>query len=151
MYRKNALPARLERLYSATNLKKAIIQEEPEFFRKLEFMGLFVKFLPYDNPVIVVPNLDLLSQCYARANDYLHCPKRPDETWQKLDWWAGLEGSLNKGIPHLVDIHTGLMGHMNLSPMGEDLYSKFVDGELSSDEVVAELERTFAERPPVKT
>ena len=115
------LPARLERLYSATDLKKAILREEPDFFRKLEFMGLFVKFLPYDKPVVVVPDLDLLSQCYGRTNDYLHCPKRPDETWRKPEWWAELGESLNKSILHLIEIHSGRMGHMNLNAKGEEL------------------------------
>ncbi len=144
------LPAKLERLYSATDLKKAILSEEPEFVRKIEFMDLFVKFLPYENPVVVVPDLDLLSECYGRSNNYLHSPKRPDDTWSSLQWWTKLEQSLNSAIPHLIDIHSGLMSGMNLNERGEELFRKFVAGEVPREEVVAELERSFAKSPPIK-
>lgn len=143
------LPKRLERLYSATDLKKAIITEEPQFLRKLEFMNLFVRFLPY-NRSIVIPELDLLSEAYGRMNDYLHAPKRPYETWQDPDWWARLAGVLDSVVQHLVEIHSGLMGHIDLKPQGEALFEKFAPGEVSSEQVTAELEETFKSSPMKK-
>lgn len=143
------IPPRLERLYSASDLKKAILKEEPVFFKKLEFLSLFVKYLPYEKE-IVIPDLDLLSQTYGRTNDYLHCPKRPAKTWQNMDWWVPLEISLKKTIPHLVQILSSPMGHIDLNSMGMALFEKFVSGEITSDEVRKNLETTFKERPPIK-
>lgn len=143
------IPPRLERLYSASDLKKAILKEEPVFFKKLEFLSLFVKYLPYEKE-IVIPDLDLLSQTYGRANDYLHCPKRPAKTWQNMDWWVPLERSLKQTIPHLLQILSSPMGHIDLNPMGVALFEKFVSGEITSDEVRKNLENIFNERPPIK-
>lgn len=143
------IPPRLERLYSASDLKRAILKEEPSFFKKLEFLSLFIKFLPYDQE-IVIPDLDLLSQTYGRTNDYLHCPKRPAKTWQNMDWWVPLEISLKQTIPHLVQILSGPMGHIDLSPMGLVLFEKFASGEITSEEVTMKLEDHLKECPPIK-
>jgi hypothetical protein len=140
---------RLERLYSASDLKKAILKEEPVFFKKLEFLRLFAKYLPYEKE-IVIPDLDLLSQTYGRTNNYLHCPKRPAKTWQKMDWWLPLVISLKQTIPHLEQILSSPMAHINLNPMGTALFEKFVSGEITSDEVTKILGETFKERPPIK-
>jgi len=144
------LPARLERLYSASDLKKAILKEEPVFFKKLEFLNLFVKFLPYEQEIII-PDLELLSQTYGRTNDYLHCPKRPAKTWQNIDWWGPLESSLKQAIPHLLQILSGLMGHIDLNPKGMALFEQFASGEITSDEVTKKLEDNFKEHPPLKS
>jgi hypothetical protein len=140
------LPRRIERLYSATDLRRAILAEEPQFLRKIEFVNLFVRFLPESKPV-VIPNLDLLSQGYGRTNDYLHCPKRPDETWQDSQWWELLTETLSALIQHLVAIHSGFMSYINLSPRGEALFERFVRGELSAAQVTAELAEAFKTSP----
>jgi hypothetical protein len=134
---------------SARDLKRAILDEEPQFLRKLDFMNLFVRFLPYDRS-IVIPDLDLLSQGYGRTNDYLHVPKRPSETWQKADWWVQLADMLDPLVQHLVEIHSGLMGHIDLNPRGEELFDQFVRGKVSSEQVIAELEETFSSSPMKK-
>ncbi|WP_237061885.1 MULTISPECIES: hypothetical protein [Microbulbifer] len=142
------IPAKLERLYSAKDLKKAILREEPKFYEKVRFMNLFARFLPYPNAVVVTPDLDKLSESYGRTNNYLHSPKRPEETWEKQEWWAVLEESLKSVIPHLVQIHSGLMSGMNMNERGEELFGKFVAGDMSESDVLAELEKTFKSSPP---
>jgi len=142
------LSAKLERLYSATDLKKAILREEPKFYKKVQFMDLFVRFLPYPNPRVVTPDLEKLSGCYGRTNNYLHCPKRPDETWTRVKWWAELEETLKSTIHHLVEIHRGLMSGMDMTVRGQELFDKFVAGDVSEDDVLSELEKTFKTSPP---
>ena len=137
---------RIEWLYSATDLRKAILAEEPQFLRKVEFANLFVQFLPESKPV-VIPDLDLLSQGYGRTNDYLHSPKRPDETWQDRHWWQPLAETLSALIQHLVTIHSGFMSYINLSSRGEALFDKFVRGQLSAAQVTAELAEEFKASP----
>lgn len=140
------LPGRIERLYSATDLRKAILAEEPQFLRKVEFANLFVQFVPHSKPV-VIPDLDLLSQGYGRTNDYLHSPKRPDETWQNSDWWARLAETLSAVIQHLVAIHSGFMSFINLSPRGEALFEQYAREEMSAAQVTDELAKEFKPSP----
>lgn len=109
LIKNNELSARLEKLYAATDLKKAILQEEPAFFRKLEFVRLLLPFFGYTAQV-VSPNLELLSRCYGRIGGYLHTPKRPLDTWAQGKWWAKLKRALDEAIPHLIEIHSGYMG-----------------------------------------
>jgi len=40
--------AKFERLYSAKDLKRAILEVETAFHKKIEFMRLFTRFLPYE-------------------------------------------------------------------------------------------------------
>lgn len=148
LIKNNELSTRLEKLYSATNLKKAILQEEPKFFRRLEFVRLFVPFLGYTEPV-VSPDVDLLSQCYGKVNDYLHAPKRPFETWAKVEWWVILRDTLDQAIRHLQEIHSGHMGAIDLNPLGEELFAKFTSGEMSAEDLVHEFEkRQTTDSPP---
>jgi hypothetical protein len=103
----------------------AILKEEPAFFKKLEFLNLFIKYLPYDKE-IVIPDLDLLSQTYGRANDYLHCSKRTTNAWRNMNWLVSIEKSLKQTIPHLMQMLPSPLGHIDLNPVVMALFEKCV-------------------------
>jgi hypothetical protein len=150
LIRSGEVPRKLERLYAATDLKNAILREEPQFFRKLEFLNIFLPFTPGEEVSclsIVIPDLDLLSRAYGRANDYLHAPKRPDTTWFAHDWWEQLLTITQQVVQHLVTIRSAPMGAMHLNTRGEALFDRFVSGSISADEVRAELEQEFHVNP----
>jgi len=150
LVRSGDIPRKLERLYAATDLKKAILREEPKFFQKLEFMNLFLPFTPNEEVSclsIVIPDLDLLSRAYGHANDYLHAPKRPDTTWFSNDWWQQLLTITQQVVQHLVAIRSAPMGAIHLNARGEALFDRFVSGSISADEVRTELEQEFRVNP----
>jgi hypothetical protein len=139
LIRRGDLSKKLEKLYKATDLKNAILREEPKFFKKLEFVNLFVsEFLRLPAPV-VMPELDLLSTSYGRCNNFLHCPRHLDDVCSSIDWWAPLKDSLDLAICHLIAIHKGSVAFIDLNEEGERLFAKFVSGELSRDEIAKEL------------
>ena len=134
------LSRKMEKLYRATDLKREILQEEPEFFRKLEFIRLLAPFCGINEP-IVPPDLELLSSSYGLIGGYLHAPKRP-QVWGDREWWLRLKLALNETLAHLVQIHMGHMGKIDLNAAGRDLFARFSSGELSSDDLVREFEKT---------
>jgi hypothetical protein len=136
----NELSRRLESLYDATNLKKAILREEPAFFRKIEFCRLLAPFLGYTTTV-VSPNLNLLSRCYGVIGNYLHIPKRTFETWTRTEWWAKLQRALGDAIPHLVEIHSGHLATIELKGKGIELFERFRAEKLSAAELLREFKR----------
>ena len=139
LIKNNELSARIEKLYVATDLKNAILQEEPAFFRKIEFCRLLAPFLGYTTTV-VSPNLELLSRCYGVFGNYLHVPKRPFETLMRPQWWEKLKRALDAAIPHLVEIHSGHLAAIEFKPKGLDLFERFSSGKLSATDLVREFE-----------
>ncbi len=140
------IPAKLERLYSATDLRKAILTEEPNFYKKIEFFAIFMEFLPYPGPV-VVPDLDVLSDGYGRLNNYLHAPKRPSRTSRDAKWWAELEACLKSTMAHLRDILSAPTGNIELNDQGSILFQAFLSGEKTADEVRTLLKDNFKTSP----
>ena len=147
LIKNDKLSKRVEKLYSASDLKKAILDEDPQFIQKIEFMDLFVPFMPYEGKSIITPDLDLLSSTYGRSNGYLHVPKRPEETWENESWWEELNDALGTATKHLVEIHSNLMGGIDLNEKGQDLFDRFVCGDLSIDDVRAILEEAHSHSP----
>jgi hypothetical protein len=138
LIKNNELTARLEKLYDATDLKKAILNEEPAFFRNIEFCQLVAPLMGYKTTV-VSPNLELLGRCYGMIGGYLHTPKRPLETWTRTTWWGKLKATLDETLSHLVDIHSGHLAAIEFKPSGKELFDKFCAGKLSPDEFIREI------------
>jgi len=147
LIKNDKLSKRVEKLYSASDLKKAILDEDPQFVQKIEFMNLFVPFMPYEGKSIITPDLALLSSTYGQSNGYLHVPKCPEDTWENESWWERLHEILDAATKHLVEIHSNLMGGINLNEKGQDLFDKFVSGGLSIDAVKAILEEAHSQSP----
>ena len=91
--------------------------------------------------------MGLLSSTYGQSNGYLHVPKRPEDTWEYDPWWEKLHQILDAATKHLVEIHSNLMGGINLNEKGQALFDKFVSGDLSIDEVKAILEEAHSQSP----
>ena len=147
LIKNDTLSKRVQKLYSASDLKKAILDEDPQFIQKIEFMNLFIPFMPYEGKPIITPDLELLSSTYGRSNEYLHVPKRPEDTWENESWWEKLHDTLDATTKHLVEIHSNLMGGIDLNEKGQGLFDKFVSGDLSIDEVRAILEQAHSHSP----
>jgi hypothetical protein len=97
---------------------------------------------------LVIPDLDLISGAYGRINQYLHTPKRVFETWGNKEWWRTLKETLDRVISHLEHIHSGPMAYMDLNPVGEDLFAKYASGDITSEDLVREFDKTFAQQKP---
>ncbi len=120
----------IEKLYSAKDLKNAILHADPQFPRKLEFM---IAFAPHISSTAEIrkPDLGLLSQTYGFLGSYLHAPKKPEVTWESPKWWSELEKRIRKAVQHLVDLHSGPFAHIDLNKEGTSLFLRYASGELS--------------------
>jgi len=129
------LPRAMEKIYSAADLNKAILNEEPNFKKKMEFMQVYAQYYGLSLP-ITLPDLELLALCYGRANEYLHAPKKPDKTWLDIRWWDNLNLVLNKAMNHLVEIHSSFIWNIRLNERGQKLFNRFSTGELTKEELL---------------
>ncbi len=102
LVKNDKLSKRMEKLYSASDLRKAILSKDPQFLEKVKFMNLFVPFMSYEEgKSIITPDLELLSSTYGQSNGYLHVPKRPDDTWEDA-WWPAPLAAEDRAQPREV-------------------------------------------------
>jgi hypothetical protein len=139
------LSKHLEKLYSAKDLRSAILNEEPKFYEKIEFMATLAPYMGTDREVRK-PDLELLADCYAKLGDYLHAPKRPEKSWQDLEWWTRLENTISKGMKHLIWVHEGALGFIELNDQGQALFDRFVSGEMSLSDAKSYLDDYYQKK-----
>lgn len=124
-------------MYRAKALKQAILKLEPDFERKLEFGRLV-------NRWFVIPELDRLSKWWDRFGDYLHRPRQVPKTSVNDAWWLTLWDMLNEATSHLWNIHANHRAYIKLNEKSQQLYRKYVNGELDSEQLKKEIENLEA-------
>lgn len=132
---------KMENEYSADNLKKRIEAVEPELQKKIEYMNLMLRAI--GAPPAVVPDLKVLSDLYARINNYLHAWKRPQKTAQKREWWAGLWQTLDETERLLTQILGAPIGHVKPNDTGQQAYEAWKNNELTDEQVIESFRREF--------
>jgi len=138
LMKRSDLPGTMEKLYRAKDLKKTILEEDPDFLKKVEFMNLLIAAT--GAPVrMVIPDLDRLGSLYGQLNDYLHAPKRPEETAENDKWWTRLRTLVSDGVEHLKAILSQPVGYIDLNESGWASFGAWKRGEKTDAEIMEDF------------
>ncbi|MCZ6702182.1 MAG: hypothetical protein O6940_03975 [Ignavibacteria bacterium] len=129
----------LQKLYRAYDLSKAIMKAEPNFFKKLEFVNIYMGCLGKKEKIII-PDLERLTKIYSGLNKFLHAPKRTDQSIADTK-------SLGKFI-ELIDLATDTLGELlshprgviQLNDKGLDLFERFANSKIYKEELIKEIQ-----------
>jgi hypothetical protein len=78
----------------------------------------------------------------------LHTPKRPERTSYTDDWWAKLYGALEKILPHMENIYSGLIADIDFNDDGDALFKDYLEGRITKAEVQEKLGTVLKNNPP---
>jgi hypothetical protein len=127
----------LEKLYRAKNLRNKILEFEPEFYKKLEFVDLLVQSVGLKGVYQI--DLDEMSTHYGKIGNFLHAQIKPAETVQNPKWWGQFYKVLQEAGRYLEATLSHDLAFMSMNEKGWDLYEKWKSGEYSDREVQNEF------------
>jgi hypothetical protein len=133
----DGLSKKMLKLYSASDLKKTILDIEPEFVRKLEFVSILVESV--GNKGVYQVDLNLLSMHYGKLGNYLHAQYEPSKSVDNSKWWGSFLFILQEIETYLKEILSHDLAAMTMSEKGWDLFSRWSSGHLSREEVQREF------------
>lgn len=134
-----------EKMYTGSDLSKAIRQAEPELLDKLRYADLIL-VAHGTAQVTAKPDLDRLSRLHGRLGGYLHAQKRPPETTWSPDWIAEFTEVLqecDEYLGEMLAIDKVLAG----MPDGDLGYDKWKSGAMGDEEVIAAIRQACDESP----
>jgi len=128
-----------EKAYQPKKLKAIILNVEPEFERKAEFLNLYCGAvgLPVRTEAF---DLDKWNSLYGRLGNFLHGQKRPEETSENKEWWEGFVALIKEVGQAIANEKQQPMGSMTLNEEGLELYRRWNVGEISEEEVRTEIQ-----------
>jgi len=124
--------------YRPRELKRSVLEIEPEFMLKLEFAKALTEANELQIP-FTLPNLDELGEIYGQLGACLHAIKKPTETFENPKWWEDLSLLLNRSKQTLEPLVSAPLIWLTMNQNGETAYQKFKDGLLTYDALVALL------------
>lgn len=134
----NNIQKSMEKLYLARDLKNKILEIEPEFVEKLEFINFYLSALDISEKVFI-PDLGILNKYYGRLGNYLHLQKRPEKTCDNPDWWTNFTDLLPEIRDYLGEIFKHPRAHFELNEEGWKLFDKFKTKSTSEEEIIKEI------------
>lgn len=147
LMKRSDLPGTMEKLYRAKVLKNTILNDDPDFLKKLEYMNLLLAAV--EAPVrTAIPDLDKLGSLYGQLNDYLHAPKRPEKTAEAAAWWARLQALVGEAEEHLKTILSHQVGYIDLNERSWASFEAWKRGEKTDTEVIEDFRQQAAEEDP---
>lgn len=141
----NDLPNKFLKLYRVKELSVNILEIEPDFLKKLEFINIHLEVLGIPK-YIFIPDLNYLNQIYGRLGNYLHLLKDPEKTIKIDKWWADFISVLNESEDYIVKIISGFIGSFDLSSKGFSLFSKWNQNEISDSELKEQIRKDIYSR-----
>lgn len=137
------LPKSVRKLYNAKNLKLAIIQYDPLFLYKLDFVEM-CHFYRRELQGFVKPDIDLLSDVYGDLGNYLHAQKKLVRSSLDKDrtFWSQFAKVLDSCNEHVPRILSAPFVTMKFTPLGDSLIEQYSKGQLSK----AMLKKTLVKK-----
>ncbi len=123
-----------EKLYTGSELRRAIQTVEPNLDDKLRYADLILQAHGTVQRT-AKPDLNQLSSLHGRLGNYLHAQKRPPETTWSAEWLAKFEQVLEECdscLGELLSIDKVLAG----IPDGETGFPRWQRGDLTDDDVI---------------
>lgn len=120
------------KLYKADKIVMSILNDEPQFFDKLQFINFYCEVLGLKERVYCLKRdkFDKIKKIYFDLSNYLHAIKN-----QELDeYFNSLEKLLNVAKDELNPIFQKNIGFISLSEKGLELFDKLMKGEINYDQ-----------------
>ncbi len=133
----------LQKLYRANDLSKAIIKAEPNFFKKIEFVNIHLECLGIKEKVIP-PNLEKLTKIYSGLNNYLHAPKRVDQSIADSKALCKFIDLIDFATDTLRELLSHPRGNIQLNDKGLELFEKFVNDKITKEELIKDIQKELA-------
>ena len=133
----------LQKLYRASDLSKAIIKAEPNFFKKLEFLNIYMECLGMKEKFIL-PDLEKLTKIYSGLNKYLHAPKSIDQSIVDSKSLGKFINLIDLTTETLVELLSHPRGDIQLKDKGLVLFERFADSKINKEDLIKELQEDLA-------
>ena len=128
---------KLWKLYTGSDLKKAILKQEPEFYDKIRFTDVLIRALGRKG--VYDLDLDLLSSHHGWLGNYLHSQVKPTETVDDPAWWSRFWEVVEAVRSNLYQIQSQDIAHITLEDQGWALYDAWKSGDMTDEEVQSEF------------
>jgi hypothetical protein len=128
----------LQKLYRAYDLSKAILKVEPNFFRKLDFVNLYLECLGVKERIFK-PDLEKLTKIYSGLNNFLHAPKTIEQSIEDSKSFNKFSELIDLATKTLGEILSNPRGSIDLNEKGLVLFEKFANNEISELETIEEI------------
>ncbi len=124
----------IKKLYRAYDLSKKLLNIEPKFFKKLEFLNIYLECLGAKER-IVYPDLDKLTKIYSSLNKYLHAPKTVEDSLDYSKTFYKLAEIIDDATYTLAELLSHPRGSIELNKKGMALFEQFSNEEISEEDV----------------
>ena len=123
------LTKKLNRLYSAKDLKAAILRIEPSFEKRIQFDNLIHESMGFSVVNIPVPDLNRLGMIYGKLGKYMHIQKEMMDD-DDLKKWFDLESLVKQAQEYLHDLVHPQKARVKLTDEGIKLFTKYAHNQL---------------------
>jgi hypothetical protein len=130
---------KLKKLYSAKDLKIAILKIDPHFERRIEFDNLMHEGMGLDHIRIPSPDLTQLSNLYGRLGGYMHIQKNE----MNITEWTEFEMLVKEAQTFLHDLTHPQKARVELTVEGLKLFEEFKAGTKAAPQIVKTIKRNL--------
>ncbi len=136
------IPRSLYKMYRAKELGATILEVEPFFFEKLEYIDIMFEAIGVPNRVFV-PDLALLNRLYGRLGNYLHAQNEPEETVNIDQWWQEFMQIVEETEAYIRTIQGHDFGSIELNDRGLEIFNKWQGGEITREQALGIIRDDF--------
>jgi hypothetical protein len=124
--------------YRTKRFRQAILDSEPDFFKKIEFMNIFFEAMevPFKIPE---PDFNTLDTFYGRLGNYLHSLKIPSQSTEDENWWKNFHSLLDEIMAYMSTLLSNPQAHFKLNEIGKRNFEAFLSGEKNKAEVIKSI------------
>lgn len=120
--------------YRIKNLHNAIIEAEPEFYKKLEFTNFYLATMEAGFQMDI-PDIKRLDSYYGKLGNYLHNFKKPSETVQNEEWWNSFIQLIEETRDYLFKFFKVPRAFFEMNEKGFELYRAYKEGIIPKQEI----------------
>jgi hypothetical protein len=137
--RNDQLPKAEQNLWSAKDLKAAILKIDPDFVAKIEFLNCVLE-VEAMSPRFPVPDLDQLSIYYGRLGDYLHSQRNAGQQVKRPSWWSSFNSFIKELHDYLWVFVSQSRVTIKCDGISQGLLEDFKAARKTREDVIAALE-----------
>ncbi len=128
------LPADTEGLYRIVKMRGRILEIDPDFHHKIDFVNLYFRAIG-GSQQFAKPDLNLLNSLYGQLGGGLHTINEPARTISDTAWWQRLSVLLSEVHDTLSPLAKVPMVRYKLNDAGKKLFEEYKTGAKTEDEI----------------
>jgi hypothetical protein len=129
------LPDDTEGLYRIVKMRGKILQIEPDFHHKIDFLNLYFRAIGSQQQ-FPKPDLDLLNSLHGRLGAFLHTINEPRGTIENPEWWNRLQQLLSQVREVMTPLANVPTVRYKMNDAGWKLFAEFKFRKKSEDEII---------------